>query len=123
MNQNQEGLHLAIELLIKTGKDIQERMGVIKMEPHGSQEQKIQIEVLNKYLIQDSEELASLLYSVILSYNESPERLQSLTNQDILKAQIALDDFVNILKSTGTKVNIQFKKDDGFKGRLSSLQN
>ncbi len=56
-----------------------------------------------------------MVYSAILIYNKFPEKVPSLTDKDILKAQMALDDYVNILKSADVNVNIQFNMDEIFK--------
>ncbi|MDE1829414.1 MAG: hypothetical protein KGI25_03730 [Thaumarchaeota archaeon] len=106
MNEVQENFKILLEYFIKTTKEAKENLEILDKwnESYCSNEQ-ISFPKLNR--------LSSQVYSAILTHNKFPERL-SLTNEDIQKAQLALDDFKKILESTGVNVNIQYKRDSIF---------
>ncbi|MDE1861510.1 MAG: hypothetical protein KGI33_01220 [Thaumarchaeota archaeon] len=113
-NQVQEKFNLIIESFIHTAKDAKERISIIQNEPDGSQEQKIQLEVLYKHVVPYMDKLGSVVYGTILTYNKFPELLPSLTDKDILKAQTALDDCIANLQMDGVTHHIHFSKDPVF---------
>lgn len=109
MNQKQENFKLYLELFIRTAKDAKERLEIIKKEPHGSTEQKIQLEVLKKYVIPELNKIGSTIYSLILTHNKFPEKLPFYTNHDMLNAQLVMDECREILSSVG--IISQYVKD------------
>lgn len=108
-NNTSTKLGVLLEYLIVISKDVNERLSIVKSEQHNSLEQKIQLETLYKYKLPELKELGDITYSIILTYNKFPHMLSSLTDADILKAQMTLDESISILKSAG--YNIQFTKD------------
>lgn len=50
-------------------------------------------------------ELGSIAYGFIISYNQKPEYFPSFSRKDTLAAELTLDGVTNILKSAGLVVN------------------
>jgi hypothetical protein len=86
-----------------------EHLELLKNSTPNTPENRIQTEVffnIQKELIKKME----MIYSVILSYNLDPLRFPSLTQGDILKAQLLLDEVTNRIKKTGGGVSFTRKQ-------------
>jgi hypothetical protein len=107
-------LHLFLELTLVTTKDVKERLSIIKKEPSDSLERKVQMETLNNHIIPQLQNYLSIIHSAIWSYNQHPNLWPGLSNSDILKAQIALDDCITMLKNSDCCLSLQFTESKEF---------
>jgi hypothetical protein len=92
-------------------KRMVERIQLIKQSVPASVDARIHREVLEKDLNPELNRLASLIYSVILTFNKKPELYTVLKQGDILQAQLALDEITSMVREAcgdGSRVLVNF---------------